>query len=293
MLDQSPVLWYETQRKQHTPWIRAVLGLYFLLAILFTVLALLDSLWIGRINRGWLPGQVAAFLLAFGLPLLLLSATMAVVEERGRGSLDILLVTPVATRSIVLAKWWGAFRGLPRVLVLPLLVAGVDAWIDDTWPLLALLVAFICALAAFWTSVGLALSTWIRRPGRAFAVAVAAYAVVGIGWPVLVRTLFDGPLGVGLAAISPLHGSYTLIDSSAFPRFIDDAFLWIPCWIAGEMVVAAGLLLATLATFDRCLGRMRSFGQKRPGGPGEESRGGRLSFSPFFAGDGDRVKVSR
>ena len=155
MLDQSPVLWYETRRKQYTPWIRAVLGLYFLLAIVFTVLALLDSLWIGRINRGWLPGQVAAFLVACGLPLLLLSATMAVVEERGRGTLDILLVTPIATRNIVLAKWWGAFRELRRVLVLPLLLAGVEAWINDTWPLLALLVAFIFADAAFSTSVGL------------------------------------------------------------------------------------------------------------------------------------------
>jgi ABC-type transport system involved in multi-copper enzyme maturation permease subunit len=264
MLDQSPVLWYESRRKQYTPWIRAVLGLYFLLAILFTVLALLDSLWIGQIDRGWLPGQVAAFLVACGLPLLLVSATMAVVEERGRGSLDILLVTPVATRSIVLAKWWSAFRQLPRVLVLPLLVAGVDAWINDTWPLLALLVAFICADAAFWTSVGLALSTWIARLGRAFAVAVAAYSVVAVGWPVLVRTLFDGPLGVGLAAISPFHGSYTLIASRAFPRFTDDAFLWIPCWIAGETVIAAGLLLATLTTFDRCLGRVSRFGRAAP-----------------------------
>ena len=84
------------------------------------------------------PLTVVAFQVACGLPLLLLSATMAVVEERGRGSLHILLVTPVATRSIVLAKWWGAFRELPRVLVLPLLVAGVDAWINDTWPLLGL-----------------------------------------------------------------------------------------------------------------------------------------------------------
>jgi ABC-type Na+ efflux pump permease subunit len=224
----------------------------------------LDSLWISRIKSGLLPAQVVAFQVICGLPLLLVSATMAVVEERGRGSLDILLVTPVATRSILLAKWWGAFRQLPRVLVLPLLVAGVGAWINDTWPLLALLVAFICADAAFWTSVGLALSTWIARLGRAAAVAVAAYAVVGLGWPVLVRTLFDGPLGVGLAAISPFHGSFTLIASRAFPRFIDDAFLWIPCWIAGETVIAAGLLLATLATFDRCLGRMRSFGREAP-----------------------------
>ena len=108
-----------------------------------------------------------AFQVVCGLPLLLISATMAVVEERGRGSLDILLVTPIATRSIVLAKWWGAFRELRRVLVLPLLVAGVEAWINDTWSLMALLVAFICAAAAFWTSVGLALSTWTARMGRA------------------------------------------------------------------------------------------------------------------------------
>ena len=101
------------------------------------MLALLDSLWIRPITSGLLAGNVAAFQVACGLPFLLLSATMAVVEERGRGSLDILLVTPVATQSIVLAKWWGAFRELRRVLVLPLLLAGVDAWINDTWPLLA------------------------------------------------------------------------------------------------------------------------------------------------------------
>ena len=90
------------------------------------------------------------------------------------------------------------------MLVLPLLVAGVDAWINDTWPLLALLVAFICAEAAFWTSVGLALSTWMARLGRAAAVAVAAYAVVGVGWPVLVGTLFDAPLASGPGGDQPL-----------------------------------------------------------------------------------------
>jgi hypothetical protein len=81
---------------------------------------------------------------------------------------------------------------------------------------------------------------------------------------VLVGTLFDPPLRVGLAAISPFHGSFTLVFSRGFPRFIDNAFVWIPCWIAGETVIAAGLLLATLATFDRCLGRMRSFGREAP-----------------------------
>ena len=91
---------------------------------------------------------------------------------------------------------------------------------------------------------------------------VAAYAVVGLGWPVLVGTLFDPPLRVGLAAISLFHGSFPLTFSRGFPRFIDNAFLWFPCWIAGETVVAVGLLLATLATFDRCLGRMKSFGRQ-------------------------------
>jgi hypothetical protein len=56
MLDQSPVLWYETRRKQYTPWIRALLGLYCLLAILFTVLALFGQ-FVDQPDKQWLAAR--------------------------------------------------------------------------------------------------------------------------------------------------------------------------------------------------------------------------------------------
>ena len=43
-----------------------------------------------------------------GLLLLSVSAATSLAEERQRGSLDVLLATPLSTRSIVLGKWWGA-----------------------------------------------------------------------------------------------------------------------------------------------------------------------------------------
>ncbi len=58
------------------------------------------------------------------LPLLLIvSVTTALVEERVRGSLDVLLTTPLSSRSLVLAKWWSVYRRVPWLLFLPMMVA--------------------------------------------------------------------------------------------------------------------------------------------------------------------------
>jgi ABC-type Na+ efflux pump permease subunit len=35
----------------------------------------------------------------------------------------VLLATPLSTRSIVLGKWWGTFRGVPPLTVWPVLIA--------------------------------------------------------------------------------------------------------------------------------------------------------------------------
>jgi ABC-type transport system involved in multi-copper enzyme maturation permease subunit len=255
VLEENPPLWYETRRKQNTPWIRALIGLYLSLAMVFTVLSAVDSLWMTRANRAWLPAHVVAFQVVIGLPRLLLSSTTALVEERARGALDVLLATPVSTRSIVLAKWWGAFRALPQMIIFPLLAAGVLAWQNEAWSALGLLVAFILAGAAFWTSVGLTISTWVPRLGRAVSVAASLYAVVALGWPVLVRTVLPGPLGAGLSAISPFYGSADLTYGLEYPTYSADSFFWFPAWVVTETLLAAGLLLAVLATFDRCLGR--------------------------------------
>ena len=53
------------------------------------------------------------FQAGIGLLLLSVSAATALAEERVRGNLDILLATPLSTRSIVWGKWWGTFRAVP------------------------------------------------------------------------------------------------------------------------------------------------------------------------------------
>ena len=60
-----------------------------------------------------------------GLLLLSVSAATSLAEERARGSLDVLLATPLSTRSILDGKWWGAFRQVRHILVWPAVTAGL------------------------------------------------------------------------------------------------------------------------------------------------------------------------
>jgi ABC-type transport system involved in multi-copper enzyme maturation permease subunit len=254
-LDGNPVLWYETRHRQPSSWIKTMIRGYFALSVVFSLIAIDDSLRQGSIIPGWLSAYVVAFQVAIGLPLVLISAATSVVEERARGSLDLLLATPLATRHIVLAKWWGAFRELRR-LQLPALVAIAAAWPMGNWILAVWLALLVLSAAALWASVGLAVSTWVPRLGRAVALAVALYTLVGLVWPILTMTLFPREASA-LSAISPFYGSFDLTLGLCQPGHVANWFGWIPCWIASQTVVAGVLLLATLATFDRASGRIR------------------------------------
>jgi ABC-type transport system involved in multi-copper enzyme maturation permease subunit len=257
-LDGQPVLWYEVHRQRPSAWIRALIRLYFALAIVFTLIAIEDALRGGWWNRTRLPAFVVAFQVAMSLPLLLVAATTALVEERVRGSLDILMATPVSSRSIVLAKWWGVYRQVPRLVVLPAILAAVLIWVSGGWLAAGLLVLCILTNAAFWTSLGLALSTWIPRTGRAIATAAVLYALLGLGWPMLTQTVFhtNWRLGVGLTVGSPSHATFDLTCAIEQPRYFGPDFALFPIWIVVQAILALGLLLATLATFDRSIGRM-------------------------------------
>ena len=67
-------------------------------------------------------GIVNGFQVSIGLLLLSVSAATSLAEERVRGSLDVLMTTPLSTRQIVLGKWLGTFRLVPLLAVLPALV---------------------------------------------------------------------------------------------------------------------------------------------------------------------------
>jgi ABC-type transport system involved in multi-copper enzyme maturation permease subunit len=257
-LDGNPVLWHEVQRQRPSAWIQTLIRLYFVLATVFTLIAIDDAIR-GTGGMGRLPAFVVAFQVAISLPVFLVGATTALVEERVRGSLDILMTTPISSRSIVLAKWWAVYRDVPRFLVLPAVMAAVLAWQSGGWFAAALLVVSILTSAAFWTSLGLALSTWVPRLGRAVSTAAALYALLSVGWPMLAQTLFQNnwPLAVGLTIVSPFNASFDLTCSIQEPRPFGPNFALFPPWIFVQAILALALLLATLLTFDRSLGRMR------------------------------------
>jgi hypothetical protein len=65
------------------------------LALAFSVLAFEDVVRVATSSPVWLAAYVIGFQVPLGLPLLLIPAATALVEDRARGSLDILLATPL------------------------------------------------------------------------------------------------------------------------------------------------------------------------------------------------------
>ena len=102
---------------------RTALGILRRGALLFTVLAVVECA--GRGSRGttlW-AGPFNGFQAAVGLLLLSLVTPASLAEERARGSLEVLLSTPLSTRSLVLGKWLAHYRVVPWLALLPGLVA--------------------------------------------------------------------------------------------------------------------------------------------------------------------------
>ncbi len=261
-LDRDPVAWYERHRRQPTPWMRNMIATYFLFAILFGGLGIFEGLWprLG-VSYGWFSCYVVAFSVAIGLPLNLLAGATAMSDERARGSLDVLLATPVATRRIVLAKWWASFRPVVLLLPIPTLVVLPLAWQTGHWGEAALIPASIILWSASATSIGLALATWIHRPNRAVAAAVAVYVLGSLGWPVTVIALTGGwgLLCWGLTTVSPYYNAYFATEILANPNvnFPIDLHWICLSWVVLHALTAGGLLVAILATFDRAQGRVR------------------------------------
>jgi hypothetical protein len=120
----------------------------------------------------------------------------------------------------------------------------------------------VVAYGAALTSLGLALATWLPRMGRAIGLTAGLYVVVTIGAIPVGTILFGkGPSGArdGFAAASPFWGvafSSAVFGGTAGPRRdIEKQAAWLALWIVAYGLVASGLLLATLKTFNRCLGR--------------------------------------
>ena len=117
-LDDDPVLWREWRRGRPSRLARVVWGL-------FIAASLAGTGWgLCTLSQNYLAGSeflafVGGLQATFGLLLVSLTAPTVLAEERVRGSLDVLMTTPLSTDRIVLAKWWGAFRVVPALALLP------------------------------------------------------------------------------------------------------------------------------------------------------------------------------
>lgn len=205
LLARDPVRWYERFRRRPAGAARVVAWLFGMASALgvgviaFQTYAVWNALWAGT----WAPA-VAMLLVAVGLLLVTVRAVTALADERVRGSLDILLVTPIPTREIVRAKWRAAFELVPLVLAMPAavllirLLAGLTKrWIGppnrwfgydgSNWTALVLACAQPLCFAAMMVGLGLFLATYVKRFGRAVGIAVAAYVALAPGWMLLTR----------------------------------------------------------------------------------------------------------
>jgi ABC-type transport system involved in multi-copper enzyme maturation permease subunit len=190
----------------------------------------------------------------------------ALTDERVRGGLDVLLATPLATRAVVAAKWRAAFRRVPWVALPTGLIAAVQSWYSKEWPFAFYLVVLVLFGGAAVTSLGLLIATWVSRTGRAVALSVGVYVVVAVGLP-MVGALMEssngnGPKDFAFVIGSPLYGPVFL--SLVHESFLAQQLLecrepfavWSLVWVGVYLVLAVLLYLLTLASFNRCLGRV-------------------------------------
>ncbi|OJW21701.1 MAG: hypothetical protein BGO49_10140 [Planctomycetales bacterium 71-10] len=256
-LDANPVLWREWCRARPSRWGRFVAGGYGLFAIMLAGLAIWEAN-----ARPSMFGEMTflanVYIVSVGLLLMSVRASTALSEERVRGSLDVLLTTPMPTTAIMAGKWWGTFRGVAPLLLLPALIAAGPCLRSWRWPHLAAYLGLIASYAALTTSAGLAIAVRAARQGRAVGLGVGLYAASCIGWPILTALSRQGDHGLIFLLGSPIAGA--VMGSSAV--IAAEASDWparalIHCTIWGALQFGVALLLFRLAceSFDEKLGR--------------------------------------
>jgi ABC-type transport system involved in multi-copper enzyme maturation permease subunit len=281
-LDGNPVAWREWHRMRPSLMMRVAWGLYAALGLLGIGAAVSSWSWIGPPSAGLM--LVNMFQVAVGLLLLSVSAATSLAEERARGSLDVLLTTPMSTRSILVGKWWGSFRRVLNVVFWPAAMLIVPAISQGHWASFLALLGLVVASGAAITSLGLAIATWVSRLGRAVALCVTVYVVFVIAWPILVFFLLasgsdylafvlwtgDPPFGAALMTIATVEEHARIAGGSTFDDLIIGPIFFIMAYIGATRF----LNWVTYSTFDRRLGRIGDDGR-----PPSARRTGRSSLS--------------
>jgi ABC-type transport system involved in multi-copper enzyme maturation permease subunit len=302
-LDRNPVLWREWHRSRPSPWMAILVGSTIGTTSVCCIAGAVDLWRVGLIPGGGSAvffAGIWSYLIQIGFGLLMFSAVapMSLAEERQRGSLDVLMATPLSTRTIVMGKWMGAFRLVPWLTIGPGIVAmalataghpaGSINWPADQMPLterlfgVGLLLATILVHGAAIASTGLLLATWIRRQSRAIAIGVTVFLIVSVGWPFFlfnVSRLQFRPHSTP-AALSPIMAAMDFVDGLAFRTIhFHNYMLGVMLWDLLVAAVAFVLLEVSVRIFDRCLGRM-----PERGAPIDAPAGNAPSYRPAEVG---------
>jgi ABC-type transport system involved in multi-copper enzyme maturation permease subunit len=304
-LDNDPVLWREWRRSRPSRLAMAVWGLFAALSITGMaagVVTILDDYESGSEFLMIVNGIYATF----ALLLVSLFAPTVLAEERVRGSLDVLMTTPLPTDRIVLSKWWGAYRVVPALALLPaisclLITAAMSGReslaipqngrqpapldIVDRIAFVLIPVALLLAQGALVTSIGLALATWIRRVGRAVAVSVTCWAAFSFGWVILIELGAPILVSLGLvttddrasaefiaevlAAACPFGSQIITFETSSWPPGQSRIAFYVGAIIVllATIGLALVVLAMALATFNRCAGRVSERPRRAPRPP--------------------------
>ena len=208
MLEAHPIYWRECRLQRPLTWISLLTGLYVAGALLFSILALIECAT--RAARGttvW-AGPFNGFQAAVGLLLLSLVTPASLAEDRARGSLEVLLLTPLSSRSLLLEKWFAHYRVVPWLAVLPGVVAGGACRFERA-------MARRRAGGRDGPGPGRGRDEPGDCPGRlgarldrALTLSAAVAVFFTVAWIPLMLLFFrdDRALGIGLAAASPLYG---------------------------------------------------------------------------------------
>ncbi len=250
---------------------------------MFTAVAVVETMHYGVRRTAW-AGLFNGFQSAVGL-LLLSLVSPAALPTSGRGVASS-CCWPLPSRH---AAWYSAsggayYRGVPALALLPTLVALGHAVPSGRWIGVPLVYATVLAQGAAITSLGMALATWFARVERALILSAAASILVTVAWIPFVAVVFrSSDVSLGLAAASPFLGIGILTNSILQSSVADwnTRVGWCQFWIVAYSVASVCLLVAALASFDRCMGRTGSRPPRRsqPRGPCGRPRGQPVAHS--------------
>jgi ABC-type Na+ efflux pump permease subunit len=233
-LDGNPVLWREWHRSRPSRLARIIWVIYGVGCAAGVGIGIHEAIAYGPGNpSGFMPLIISLHLqFLFGLTILSSQAPTSLAEERVRGSLDVLMTTPMSTRSILWGKWLGTYRVVLWLAILPGIASVVVAYVTPPFPARitaagrataglnpvnvfdriaapALVVGELLSYGAAITSMGLALATWVPRLGRAVAINVVLFVLITVGWPLFFESFLWRPLQAGLATNESLIGADT------------------------------------------------------------------------------------